>query len=141
MEYMEVKRYLYGRASPEGNDRTEKQQAREIMKGLLPQVRLFCERKLKDLFNAAAKSTLDTLDGVKKLLNCMYEDRKVLAINDHRANESALPVTVVKRYDGNSRQQDSRRQAPSNSLSEFEKLVISKFESIECDIANMKDRV
>lgn len=141
---MEIKRYLMQRADPTGTERTVKQQVRDILKGLLPQVRNFCEKKLKDPFSTTtAKSTLETFEGLEKLLRwaegCMYEDRKVLAINSTTELE-ASPVMITRRqgsynnYNGhtsNNRDGHNRSDTTQPNYTEFEKIVLTKLDKFD----------
>lgn len=158
-EYMEVKRYLFQRAGTECEDRTEKQQVREIMKGLLLQVRTFCEKKLKDPFNAAAKKNMDNLEGLEKLLkwaeSCLYEDKKVLALQSIQESEVGLPIMSIMRRNGNGHNNEFEKRAyqeprpdygtkKQTSYSDFEKQVLDKLgklDTIENDFAVLRDRV
>lgn len=94
MEYLEYKRYLFRRAGEECSERTEKQQVRDIMKGLVPKVFKFCNHKVKDPFHQEARKALVTLDGVEKLLQsaekCLFEERRVSF--GPETNKSASPL-------------------------------------------------
>lgn len=163
-EYMEVKRYLFQRGGPDCKDMSDKQQVRLIMKGLLPQVKTFCEKKLKDPFNSEAKKNMDSLEGLEKLLkwaeSCLYEDKKVLALQSIQESEVGSPVLSVMRRNGNTntnngydRNQNERKQYDTrntnsgksqNGYSDFEKLVLeklNKLDVIENDFAVLRDRV
>lgn len=152
LEFMEIKRYLMQRAGPDCIDRTEKQKVRDIMKGLLPQVRIFCEKKLKDPFNKEAKKTLDGLDGLEKLLrwaeSCLYEDRKVLNVTSDEENiVGSTSVNAVRRFERNNSRTDHSSGTANNNkanMTDFERLVLAKLEKldlIENELAMVKDRV
>lgn len=161
LEYMEIKSYMWTRAGPELEDKTPKQRVRDIMKGLLPPVKSFCETKLKDPFFPDAKRTLDTLDGLEKLLQWaeayLYEDKKVLSSEVARTSEEVSMVNNVGRNHSSTTRNYEDRTGPRENSSyhnnrgsqqqqytEFERQVLShlgKLDTIENDLANLKDRV
>lgn len=147
---MESKRYLLQRAGATCGDRTEKQSVRDVLKSLLPQVRNFCQKKIKDPSDPDAKKKfLDTLEGLERLLECteqcLYEDRKVLAIAQQQlANGTAAPapvtmVTTDHAQDNNAavtnlnsnknrEHQDDRQVA--KKVTDFERQVLNKLDAL-----------
>lgn len=161
-EYLEIKRYLFQRSGQDVNERSVKQQVRDVMKGLLPEVFKFCEQKIKDPFDTRAKQTLESFDTVAKLLkwaeNCLCDEKKTV-INDNSPN-LAVAVTskelvsvnnVTRRpHNGNPKnnyhgqQTDNVGRKNINGVPDFEQIVLSKLnklDKIENDIALLKDRV
>lgn len=68
-EFMNVKRALLRKLDPqEIKDKTEKQVVREIRKGVLPEVRKFCDYTEKNPFNNLDKSKIHTFEGLEILL-------------------------------------------------------------------------
>lgn len=68
-EFMNVKRALLRKLDPqEIKEKTEKQVVREIRKGLLPEVRKFCDYTEKNPFNNLDKSKIHTYEGLEILL-------------------------------------------------------------------------
>lgn len=157
LEYLEAKRDLFQRAGPECGERSKKQQVRDIMKGLVPQVAKFCDQKLKDPFNQAARTTAVTVEGVEKLLKwaeqCLYEDRKVscssVGHDDGINNVSTAPrrVQFKNTADGPTYQRhetSTLNHKKINNLTEFEQRVLNKLDKldlIENEIAVIKDRI
>lgn len=123
------------------------------MKGLLIPVAKFCEQKVGDPFNLAARTTFVTLPGVKKLLKwaeqCLYEDQKVLSNDQKDRTMEVVPITSVMRRNGGARahgdnEAKSRHTDQVIPMSAFEKTVLeklSKLDVMENDLALMKDRV
>ncbi|KAI8347871.1 hypothetical protein BD560DRAFT_427714 [Blakeslea trispora] len=124
--------------------------------GLLPHVRKFCEKTPKDPFNATSSNTLNTFEGLEKLIrwaeSCLYEDRKLIA-TENVVDEEPAQVMAVRRTEGSEYDRGRTKEIGSRSnnngathmaLSEFEKQVLSKLsklDSIENDLALFKDRV
>lgn len=68
-EYMNIKRALLRKLDPaEVEDRNEKHTVKAIRKGLLPEVRKFCEYMEKNPYNNLDKTKLNTFEGLEILL-------------------------------------------------------------------------
>lgn len=154
---METKRDLFQRAGTECGERSKKQQVRDIMKGLVPQVAKVCDQKLKDPFTQAARTTTVTVEGVEKLLKwaeqCLYEDRKVscssISYDNGVNNVSTVPrrVQFQNTADGATYQRDETstlNHKKTNNLTEFEQRVLNnldKLDLIENKMVVIKDRI
>lgn len=68
-EFMNIKRALLRKLDPkEIKERSEKQNVKEIRKGLLPELRKFCEYTEKNPYNNSDKSKTHTYEGLETLL-------------------------------------------------------------------------
>ncbi|KAI9328817.1 hypothetical protein BD770DRAFT_449744 [Pilaira anomala] len=138
-EYFEVKRYLFQRSGQDTQERSVKQQVRDITKGLLPEVTKFCDLKLKDPFDTRIKQTMESFDSVAKLLkwaeNCLFDEKKAL-VSQHATittSKEVVPVhNVTRRPNTNNN---------NNYRSNYSGHADNVLDKIENDIAVLKDRV
>ncbi|KAI8340962.1 hypothetical protein BD560DRAFT_428098 [Blakeslea trispora] len=159
-EYLEHKRYLFQRTGDYQVDVKDKQQIREVIKGLRPEVAKFCEMKTKDPFNTEAKKAMDSFEGLTKLLmwaeTCLYkkktmgvmfpegETRAIVQVNNVTRKPNGHNTRHQHKTQGNEGQIYQRNNGYQSKNSDFESLVLSKLdklEDIENDLAALKDRV
>ncbi|KAI8340960.1 hypothetical protein BD560DRAFT_439879 [Blakeslea trispora] len=114
LEYLETKCYLLQKANLSKEEKPVKQQIRDILNGLVPQVYQFCDHAIKDPYRKDIKESPKTIDGLETIFawaeECLYTIYNTISYkSDHVASvaqpqvvRSTQPVyTVVQRNDSN----------------------------------------
>jgi hypothetical protein len=142
LEYLHMKRALLRRADPDNKERSIKQAAREIIKGLLPKFRNFCNYKIKDPYNKEVQREVYTFEGLEKLFafagDILCDEVKAPTLGQKEVAVNAM----VKAKSVQQNKGDTREN--TEPLTRFEKMVLNrldKLDKIENDLAAMNDRV
>ncbi|KAI7893623.1 uncharacterized protein EV154DRAFT_477476 [Mucor mucedo] len=154
-EFMNIKRALLRKLDPvELASRTEKQTVKEIRKGLLPEVKKFCDYMEKNPYNNLDKTKVNTFEGLESLLRwaeqCHNNTGMVTGLTKevNKVQEPQQVNAILKRNNGDyggSRAPRGYTEKVDNSnqweiiLKKLEKL--DKLDVIENNLALTMDRV
>ncbi|KAI8327682.1 hypothetical protein BD560DRAFT_442042 [Blakeslea trispora] len=98
LEYLETKCYLLQKANLSKEEKPVKQQIRDILNGLVPQVYQFCDHAIKDPYRKDIKESPKTIDGLETIFawaeECLYTIYNTISYKSDHVASVAQPQVV-----------------------------------------------
>ncbi|KAI8366175.1 hypothetical protein BD560DRAFT_471948 [Blakeslea trispora] len=138
LEYLENKRFLLQRACLVANDKSDKQQVRDVLNGLDPKVYQFCDQAMKDPYRSEIREDVKNLDGLKKLLvwaEAFQTDHLVQPPTTTFVQTEKSVCSVMTNVN------KEKASVSPKDVDPFQQKVLNSLETLQNDIMTIRDRV